>query len=1206
MLRWVVESGLKFRRVLIALAAVAVAVGVIRVSDTRTDALPEFNPPMVEVQTEALGLSAEEVEQLITVPLEQDLLVGVPFLEEIESVSLPGLSSVMMTFEPGTDLLDARQVVQERLTQAVGIAGLPAVAKLPQMIQPLSSTSRVSMIKLSSDRLTPIELSVMTRWVIGPRLMSVPGVANVVTWGNRERQLQVLVDPARLAENDTTLGEVVSTAGNALEVSPLSFLQASSPGTGGFIDTPNQRLNIFHEQAITTAAELARVPVEGQSGGGTPLALGDVASVVEDHQPLIGDAVCAGGEQCLLLVVEKFPGANTGEVTDGVAAALDALRPGLTGVQMDSSVYRPAGYVESSFTNLGLALLAGALLLALLLALALWSWRSALVAVGATATSVATALLVLQLRDVSVNLMIAAGLVIGLTVIVQDVVHDVDGLGSALRRRNRAAPRVSAWKTVVDTSTRLRLPLVYAALIVAAAVVPVFVMRHEAGAFLPPVALSYLLAVAASMAVALLITPALALMLLTRQSSPAEPPVAMWLHWVFDRRAPRLLTRAGVALSVLAGFATIGIASTVLMDGDLRPALKERDVLVHVEAAPGTSLPRMTELTRGLVEELTALPGVAGVGSHVGRAVMADEIVDVNAAEVWVNLTPDADHDATMARIDDVAAGTAGLRTEVLTYSDEVVDAALGRSEDDLVVRVYGENESVLDRKADEIRALVADVRGVTTAAVDRVAAAPAVEVEVDLESAQELGVKPGDVRRAAAMLLGGITVGNLFDEQKVFDVVVWGEPGIRDSAANIERLLVDTPGGEQVPLGRVADVRVVPNPTEIRHESVASYLDVTAQVDGRTVADAATDVESALSGVTFPLDHHAEVLGGYAEQQADLWRVLGAGLAAALAIFLLLQAAFGSWRLAALAFVSLPVAVTGSAVAVLLTGGTLTIGSVAGTIGVLGLAARYLVTTLRGYQRARIEQPVVDDRLVLTVTRETLVPTVLSMLGAALLLAPFAVLPGVTGFEIVHPMAVAFLGGLVTTVVVVLFIVPAVYLRYGGRAPEDTSTADLYDRVPQHKGESKEPAVLQRIRRLVAVSPLVATALLVSSCAGAVVAESYVIDHEPAKVKHVDGQQHDAVVLERRAAERLRVRTTEVIRIDGQLVVPSTAVFVDTAGSWWVFTNPKRLTYVRHEVDLERQHDGRAYLSGGPSVGARVVTQGVAQIAGVEDGVGH
>ena len=315
-MRWVVESSLKFRLLVVAVAAVLIGFGFAQLRAMPVDIHPEFTPTQVEVQTEALGLSAEEVEQLITVPLEQDLLVGVPFLTEIESASLPGLSSVLMTFEPGTGLLDARQVVQERLTQAIGAAGLPEVAKPPQMIQPVSSNRRVSMISLSSETLTPIDVSVLARWVISPRLMGVPGVANVTAWGFRDRQLQVLVDPQRLRDNDTTLAQVIETAGNALEVSPLTFLEASTPGKGGFIDTPNQRLNIFHEQAITTADELAQVPLEGLDGTESKT-LGDVTTVVEDSQPLIGDAVCADGEETRRFIGQPRSSSRRSNISGG-------------------------------------------------------------------------------------------------------------------------------------------------------------------------------------------------------------------------------------------------------------------------------------------------------------------------------------------------------------------------------------------------------------------------------------------------------------------------------------------------------------------------------------------------------------------------------------------------------------------------------------------------------------------------------------------------------------------------------------------------------------------------------------------------------------------------------------------------------------------------------------------------------------------------
>ena len=354
MLRWIIATGSQFRFLIIVLAAALMVFGFVRVRAMPVDVLPEFSPPYVEIQTEALGLSAEEVEQMITVPMEQDLLSGVAWLDTIRSESVPGMSSIVVFFEPGTDLMQARQMVAERMTQAVA---LPHVSKPPIMLQPLSASSRVLIVGLSSKTLSPIQTSVLARWTIGQRLMGVPGVSNVAIWGLRDRQLQVQVNPQQLQARNVTLQQVLETTGNALWVSSLSFLEASTPGTGGFIDTPQQRLGVWHVSPISSAHELAKVPIEDSK-----LLLGDVANVIEDHQPLIGDAI-ANDNTSLFLIIEKLPGANTLEVTRGVEEALDAMAPGLSGVDIDSNIFRPASYIESAtaFVTLPWALVGGSL-----------------------------------------------------------------------------------------------------------------------------------------------------------------------------------------------------------------------------------------------------------------------------------------------------------------------------------------------------------------------------------------------------------------------------------------------------------------------------------------------------------------------------------------------------------------------------------------------------------------------------------------------------------------------------------------------------------------------------------------------------------------------------------------------------------------------------------------------------------------------------
>lgn len=1052
MMRWIVASSLKLQKIILAAAVGIVALGIFQVAKSPVDLLPEYQQPTVEVQTEALGLSASEVEQLITVPLEQDLLVGIPFLEDITSVSLPGISSVVMTFEEGTDVLDARQMVQERLTQAVGVAGLPAVAKTPQMIQPLSSNSRVSMVKLTSEQLSPIEMSVLARWVVGPRLLGVPGVANVAIWGNRERQLQVLVDPERLRANDVALPDVVRTAGNALEVSPLSYLEASKPGTGGFIDTPNQRLNIFHEQAISTASELAQVPVEGADGGtvpgeGGPMALGDVAEVVEGHQPMIGDTACSGGADCLILVVEKFPGANTGQVADDVDSALAALEPGLGDIQVDSSLYRPAAHIESTFSSLAWALLVGGILLVAVLLLMLRDWRRAAVVVSALAVSMASVVLLLQLLGTSLNLLVLTGLLVALTVLIDDAVTDTMGTAERIARYRETGTSAPIWPAIIESTVGLRRSALFAALLVGAAALPLFFLRDEAAAFVPPIVFSYLFALAVSFVVALLLTPALSLLLLSKPATAKKP--LSGLQRRFDAWAPKLFGRSRAAVFAVGVIVLAGLATIPFLDVSMRPAIRERDLIVQLVAPPGTSLPRMTTIAEQAVEDLGAVPGVTAANAEIGRAIMSDRDVDVHEGQVWLSIDEGADYDATVAAIEDTFADNDAVSADVTTYTDYRVRTLFPEPDRDVAVRVYGENPDVLQAKSEEIRAAVAGVDGVSGVAVESTPLEQTLQVQVDLQRAQALGVKPGDVRRAAAMLVGGITVGNLFQEQKVFDVVVWGAPEIRDSAADLQQMLIDTPTGDTIPLGAVADVRETETPAVIHHEDVARFVDVTADVTGRSVSDVNDEVAQAVAAVEFPLDHHAEVLGGYSELRAAAFDLIAVALAAALIVYLLLQSAFRSWRLAGVAFLALPVALVGGLAGTLLTDGVITLGVLAGMLAVLGFAARGLMSTIAEllHLQRREEVPWGID-LVVRGMRHRLVPIVTATLATAAMVAPLAVAAGRTGFELIGPAAVSILGGLVTATIVNMLVVPVVALRFGTGPDQDSWVDDLYEPV--------------------------------------------------------------------------------------------------------------------------------------------------------------
>ncbi len=1031
MIRSIIRSSLNLRFLVVIIAAALFVFGVAQIRAMPVDVLPEFSPPYVEIQTEALGLSAPEVEQLVTLGLEQDLLNGVPWLDTIYSESAPGLSTVTLVFEPGTDLIRARQMVSERLAQAFA---LPHVSKPPNMIQPLSSSSRFMIVGLSSKNLSLIQMSVLARWTIVPRLMGVPGVANVAIWGQRDRQLQVQVDPQRLQANNISLLQVLETTGNALWVSSLSFVEASTPGTGGFIDTANQRLGIRHILPIVSADGLAQVPIE-DSG----LRLGDIANVVEDHQPLIGDALNKDGSS-LLLVVEKFPGANTLDVTRGVESALTELQPGLSGLEMDSSVYRPADFIRMAIRNLGLAGLIGLFLVMLVLVAFFFEWRTVLISLVAIPVSFVAAGLVLYLTRATVNIIVLTGLLIAIGVIVEDAIIDVENILWRLRQSREAGSTRSAASIILDASLEIRSPILYAMLILLLAVSPIFFMGGLSGAFFQPLAISYGLAVLASMLVALTVTPALCLILLA--NVPVErrtSPLVVWFQHVYETGLRRILQRTGLALIITGVFTVAGLAILPFLSQALIPSFKERNLVIQLEAEPGTSQPEMSRISGRISQELQSIPGVRSVAAHIGRAVLGDRVVNVNSAELWVSIDPAADYDKTEATIQEVVDGYPGIHNNVQTYLNQISSEIKTGPKDSIVVRVYGDTDATLRSAAEEVNKSIMGINGINKLQTKLPVEQPTLEIEVDLTAAQKYGLKPGDVRRAAAIMFSGIQVGSLFEQQKVFDVVVWSTPETRQSLSSIRDLMIDTPDGGQVRLGDVARVSIGSTPSIIHHEAVHRYIDVVADIKGRNINAVAAAIDERLEQIQFPLEYHAEVLGGYAQQQVDQTRTLVFVFAALIGIFLLLQASFRSWRLAVVALLTMPMALAGGVLAAFLGGGVISLGSLAGFFTLLGIAVRNgIVMSSHFHQLERHEGETFGLELVLRGSRDRLSPILMTALASTLALVPALFLGELPGLEIVRPMAIVVLGGLVTTMLLDLFVLPTLYLRYAAnREPE-------------------------------------------------------------------------------------------------------------------------------------------------------------------------
>jgi Cu/Ag efflux pump CusA len=1029
MIKWIVSAALRFSRLVVAAAIGILGVGLFQLHSAAVDVYPEFEPPDIQIQAEALGLSAQEVEQLITVPLEQDLLNGIPWVEHIRSRSMPGLSAIDLQFEPGTDLLAARQLTQERMTQA---KALPNVGTPPIMVQPTSSTSRIAMIAMRSDTVSEMQMSVLARWQIRPRLMSIPGVANVSVWGMRDRQLQVQVDPQRLQSRKVTLTQLIESTGNALWVSPLSFVEASTPGTGGFVETPNQRLGVQHIQPITNPEQLANVAVEGTQT--PPLRIGDVAKVIEDHQPLIGDASLDGAPS-LMLVVERFPDANTAQVTHDVDEALDAMAPGLAGIDLDAQVFRPASYMTTALRHLGVAGLVGAVLLMAAVGLLFVSWRAALIPVVAVPLSLVSAAWVLELRGQTLTTMTLLGLAAATAVVVDDVVGDVAQIRSRQLAGGPDGPRLST--VIGDVVAARRAPLLVATVIAVLVLTPVLAIGGVWNAFSWPLAATYVLATVTSLLVALIVTPALAVLLFRDgQQQLRAGPLDRWIRSGVDRLAAPAIGKpgwVGLAAGVLA-LAGILVAAPV-PSGSVLPTLRDRNVLVRVQGAPGTSLTEMNRITSSIAAEMRGAPGIESAGAHVGRAITSDEVVDVNAGEIWLTVAPGADYDATLVGVRDIAAGYPGLQTRVRTYAEDRVAAVRENVGDELVVRVYGEDFATLRNTADDVASTLSTVRGVLSPRVEPQVTEPTLEIEVDLAAAQRHGLRPGDVRREATTLISGLAVGSLFEEQKVFDVVVWGGPGIRQSISDLEALRIDTPSGEQVRLGEVAKVRVAPAPVAIDHNSVSRSLDVTAVVNGRSAADVAQEVTSRLRGISFPYEYRAEVLGDAVQRQADHLRVAAIAAVVVLLSFLILQAATGSWEVAGALLLILPVAIVGGVLVAPLVGGISSIGVLVALFALFALAIRQALVFVRRARELGAEPGASQGEAVRQALQE-LAPSVIgvALVMAAILVAP-AVLGTTAGLEAFHPFAVSMLAGLVTATAVSLIAVPAFYLAIADRA---------------------------------------------------------------------------------------------------------------------------------------------------------------------------
>jgi CzcA family heavy metal efflux pump len=1029
-MNWLVSTSLRLRVLVLAASVVLMFEGIRAARNAPMDVFPEFAPPLVEIQTEAPGLSTEEVESLVSVPLE-NALNGTAGLKTLRSKSVLGLSSVVLIFQEGTNLMSARQLVSERLS--IEASRLPAVVKPPVILSPLSSLSRVMKIGVSSKTLSQMDLSELAKWTIRPRLMAVPGVANVAIWGQRDRQYQVLVDPDRLLAVGVTLDQVNKAVTDAVTVAG-----------GGFVDTPNQRIAVRHRAAIETPSDLRNTVVTFRNGA--PLRLGEIAEVRIGNPPPIGDAVINDAPG-LLLIVEKQPSGNSLDVTRNVEKALDGLALQGKGVEIDPTIFRPATFIERSIDNLGHSMLVGCGLVIVILVGFLFDWRTALISLTAIPLSLVAAGVILRAMGTTINTMVLAGLVIAMGEVVDDAIIDVENIVRRLRQNRAAGNPRSAFDVVLAASMEVRSAVVFATLIVILVFVPVLFLEGLTGSFFRPLAMAYILAILASLLVALTVTPALSLMLLPGAVDKRHvSPLVRGLQAIYRAILPALVRRPVFAVVVLLGaFGASGYAVMGLGE-ELLPNFKETDFLMHFVEKPGTSLTAMTRITERASKELRSIPGVKNFGSHIGRAEVADEVVGPNFTELWISVDDKVPYDETVKKINTAVEGYPGLVRDVLTYLKERIKEVLTGAGATIAVRLYGPDIPTLRAKAQEVYDAVHDLPGVANLKVEQQVLVPQLDVRLRPEAAARLGLTPGDIRRAATTLVKGLKVGELYDQQKIFDVFVWGVDKVRDDPSGLRNLPIETPAGTHVPLGDVADVAIVPAPNIITRENVSRKIDITCNVTpGADLGEVARAVQEKVKGISFDREYHPEFLGEYAARAESRQRLLTLAALSLVGVLLVIHADFKTVRLTTLVFVTLPFALIGGVFGAVLGGGVLSLGSLVGFVTVLGIAARNGIMLVSHYRHLEEEEgEAFGPDLVIRGSIERLAPILMTALATGLALVPLAIGGDKPGQEIEHPMAVVILGGLVTSTVLNLFLMPALYLAFGhSRRSEPVSTGE-------------------------------------------------------------------------------------------------------------------------------------------------------------------
>lgn len=1034
MLSAIVRTAIRSRGIVVALACVLLAWGIQTARVAQYDVFPEFAPPLAQVQALAPGFTAEQVELLVTQPIE-NALAGVPGVQTLRSQAIAGLSLTTLAFADGTDVDRARERVNERLANA-GTALAAGVGR-PRLLPLTSSTGVVLVAAVTSHSRSLAQLTDVAQWTIKPHLLGLPGVADVVVFGGERRELQIQVDPQRLLRHGLTLQDVISAA-----------RQSTAVRGAGLIEGSNQRLPIRTEGQARTPGQVAAVPVAVQAG--IAVRLGDVAAVRHAGEAPVG-AATLNGEPAVMLIVESQYGADPLETTRQLDAAFAALRPSLAAqdIALDTTVFRPAKSILTSLGHLRTSLLVGGALVVLVLFAFLANVRTAVISACAIPLSLLVAVVVLHRFGISLNTMSLGGLAIALGEVVDDAIIDVENIHRRLRQNRRATNPLPAHAVIWQASLEVRSAVVYATFIVTLALVPVLMMPGVAGHLFGAMGKAYVLAVLASLGVALTLTPALASWLLASGAAQHdETGIVTRLKSGYGGLLARIEQHPRAVVGAVAVACVIAASSLPFMTASFIPPLKEGHYTVHAALAPGTSLTEAVRVGNRISAALKEIPGVRLVAQRAGRASEVVDPTDVSVSEFEVDLHDSVDgagQQAVLERIRRTLEGFAGVNASANTFLTERIDETITGQTAPVVVEVHGSDLDVIDAQARQVALLAQKLPGAIGVAMQAPPVTPQLTVRLRPPMLEQLAIRPGDALDTIQSAFHGTAVAQLVEGNRTTDVVVLLDPAHRRSAADLGSLRVLAADGHSVALSQIAEITQTAGRAKITHSMGQRLQTITMGVRGRSVSEFAADLQAHLGRLKLPSGVFI-VVRGEAQERARAQEQLLLGSAVALAgIAVLLWLALRSRRALALVLANLPFALVGGVVAVLATGAELSLGSLVGFVTLFGITLRNSIMLISHYQHLVAAEGVPwDARAAVRGARERLVPILMTACVTALALLPLALRSGEAGNEVEGPMAIVIIGGLITSTVLNLLVLPTLALRFGrfdATSPDEDAT---------------------------------------------------------------------------------------------------------------------------------------------------------------------